>query len=170
MKSLVLDASAAVARARGEPEGDAVAAVLGQHAGALLAPEFFWLEVINALGRRHRYTGAEMLEAVRELEELGIQTVESDALARVIVIDLVERHGLSAYDAAYLGLAEAADAQLLTLDRHLAAAAGKRAILIGPEGQISDVAEPYEAEATWPRWRGAAAYLAELRRRAASAG
>ena len=96
--------------------------------------------------------------------------MEIDGLARLAVIDLVERHGLSAYDAAYLGLADAADARLLTLDRELATAAGTRAILIGPEGRISDVAEPYEAEPSWPRWRGAAAYLAELRQRAANPG
>lgn len=168
MRPLVLDASAAVARVHVEQGSPAVTTVLDRHMGSRLAPAFFWLEVINVLARRHRFAGSEILEAVRELEELGIETVETDAVTRLAVIDLVERFGLTAYDAAYLALAEVADAQLLTLDRHLATAAGGRAILIGPDGRIAEVGERYEVEPTWPRWRGAAAYLGELRRRAAS--
>lgn len=168
MTPLVIDASVALAVLRGEPSRDAIRRLLRTR-GRPLVPAFFWLEVVNVLARRYEYSGAAVLEAVRELDELGIDTVEADALARVSGIDLIERHGLSAYDAAYLALAEAAAAELLTLDGRLAAAAGRRAILIGPEGQIAEVGEPYEAEPTWPRWRGAAAYLGELRRRAATA-
>jgi len=39
------------------------------------------------------------------------------------------RHNLTAYDAAYVALAEALDAPLLTLDSRIAAAPGHRAIV-----------------------------------------
>ena len=166
MSPLVIDASVAVARIRNEPAHDAIDRVLGNHRGALLVPAFFWLEVVNVLSRRYRHPGAEILEALRDLDDLGIESIEVDGPARLAVIDLAERFGLSAYDAAYLALAESADAQLMTLDRALAAAAGERALLIGPHGRISELPEPYEREPTWASWRGAASYLAELRRRA----
>jgi predicted nucleic acid-binding protein len=167
MKPLVIDASVAVAIVRREPARDVVRAILRER-GRAQVPAFFWLEIVNVLGRRYRYPGAAILEAVRELDELGFDTVETDVLIRLAVIDMVERFSLSAYDAAYLALAEVADAQLLTLDRNLAAAARGLAILVGPEGRIKEVGGPYEVEPTWPRWRGAAAYLGELRRRAAT--
>ena len=166
MTSLVIDASCAVAVVRREHAREAIRplVVSGRR---LLVPGFFWLEFVNVLARRYSYTSAEVLEGVREVEELAIATVETDAIARLMVIDLVDRYRLTAYDAAYLALAESTDAQLLTTDRHLAAAAGARAILVGPDGQIAEVPPPYEVEPTWPSWRGAAAYLGELRRVAA---
>jgi predicted nucleic acid-binding protein len=163
---LVIDASIAVAIVRREPARDVIRRLLRER-GRPSVPEFFWLEVINSLARRHHYTSAEILEAIRELEELGIETIETDAFGRLIVIDLVERHGLTAYDATYLALAESADAELLTTDRQLAAAAGARAILVEPRGRLAEPPAPYEVEPTWPTWRGAAAYLGELRRRVA---
>jgi len=60
-----------------------------------------------------------------------------------------------------------ADAKLLTTDRDQARAAARRAILVDAEGQISEPPPPYEVEPSWPTWRGAAAYLGELRRQAA---
>lgn len=166
MTRTVIDASIAVAIVLREPAAKAIRGLL-ESGGSPQAPTFFWLELTNTLARRHGYASAEILEAVRELEELGIETVETDALARLIVINLVERYGLTAYDATYLALAESTDAQLLTADRQLAAAAGQRAILIGSDDRIAEPPAPYTVEPTWPSWRGAAAYLGELRRRAA---
>jgi hypothetical protein len=41
--------------------------------------------------------------------------------------------------------------------------ARERAILVGGPAGIADEPARYEAATAWPRWKGAAAYLAELR-------
>jgi predicted nucleic acid-binding protein len=165
--NLIVDASTAVALIRHEAAETQIARILDQHDGRLLVPAFFWLEVINALIRRHGRAGREVLEAVRELEEMGIETVETDRVARLMIIDRAERHRLTAYDAAYVILAEIADGKLLTTDRDQARSAGRRAILVDTAGRISEPPPPDEVEPTWPTWRGAASYLGELRRKAA---
>jgi len=167
MKPIVLDASAAVALVREEAAKPEIQRILDQHDGKLLVPAFFWLEVINSLIRRHGLPASAVLEAVRELEELGIDAVDTDRMARVMIIDRAERHRLTAYEAAYVILAEIADGKVLTTDRDQARAAGRRAILVDAAGRISEPPPGYEVEPTWPSWRGAAAYLGELRRRAA---
>ncbi len=167
MRPLVIDASAALAVVLRQPAESEVRRILGRHDGSVLAPAFFWLEVPNSLLRRHRRTGDEAVEAIRELEELGIESVETDAHARLLILDLAERHRLTTYDAAYVVLAETADARLLTTDREQARAAGARAILVDATGRIAEPPPAYEVAATWPSWRGASAYLGELRRRAA---
>lgn len=169
--TVVVDSSVAMAIVRSEENSARVREAIAawQREGAsLLVPSLFWLEVANTLTRRRPYRGAEVLEAVFELEQVGLQTVELDRPTYLLVLDLVERHGLTAYDAAYLAIAQAADARLATADRALAAAAGPRAILFegGGERRLREMPVPYEREVTWPAWRGAGAYLAELRRRA----
>jgi predicted nucleic acid-binding protein len=166
VRPLVVDASVAVARVRREEAAAAIDRLLAGRTD-LLVPAFFWIELINVLARRHGFTGAEVLEAVYEVDEWGLTTVELDRAARISLLELVERHGLSAYDATYLTLAESSDARLLTADRNLARAAGPRARFVGPRGLISEMPARYEVEPTWPTWRGAAAYLGELRRQAA---
>jgi predicted nucleic acid-binding protein len=167
MKPLVVDASAGLAIILNESTRAEVERVLGAHDGPLLAPTSFWLEVVNALAGRHHFDTAGILEAVRELEELEIDAVETDRLLRMMVIDRVERDRLSAYDAAYVVLAELSGGRLLTTDRDQARAAGSRAVFVDPEGRIAEPPPPYAVEPTWPTWRGAAAYLGELRRQAA---
>ena len=68
---------------------------------------------------------------------------------------LIERFGLTAYDAAYLALAQIKDARLATAYRELARAAGRRAILLGDEHVVSEGSAGYEHDVTWPDWRGA---------------
>ena len=103
-------------------------------------------------------------EAVHELESLGIETLEADRAALLSVIDLVERHGLSAYDAAYLALALSLDADLATADRGMARAAGDRAIVIGGDGGIAEEPSGYQPRTpSWTDWVDAGAYLAQLR-------
>jgi hypothetical protein len=78
------------------------------------------------------------------------------------------RHGLGAYDAAYLALAEAVDGRLLTLDQRLAEAAGERAVPLEGAGptRIAERRAPYRAGPGIGAVPGFGAYLAELRRRA----
>jgi predicted nucleic acid-binding protein len=163
---LVVDASAAIALILDEPTAREIRRILDGHRDELLVPEFFWLEVVNSLLRRHHWSSAEVLEALRELEEFGITTVETDRLGRFLMVDYAERFLLSAYDAVYVALAGTADAQILTSDRALASAAGSRAIYVDAEGRISEPPAAYEVTPTWPTWRGAASYLGQLRLRA----
>jgi predicted nucleic acid-binding protein len=168
MKALV-DASVAIPYVHAEESSAAVRRWLARwmaDGSRLAAPHHFWLEVVNSLARRHHYSGASILEAVHELRQLPIESVELDEPAIVLVIDALERHGLSAYDAQYLALAEQLDVSLVTLDRRLAVAAGSRAIdPTGLSPRLSETPGLYTSASgiTWPDYAGAASYLASLR-------
>jgi predicted nucleic acid-binding protein len=166
VSGVVLDASAALALVRAEPSGAQVARHLRQRleAGdAILVPPLFWLEVVNVLARRYRLEPGDVLDAVDALEQLGIETGDVGRPMTLGVIDAMARSGLSAYDAAYLVLAEASDAALLTADTDLAAAAGDRAVLVGDDRSVGERRVRYRAGPGWAAWRGASAYLARLR-------
>jgi len=81
----------------------------------------------------------------------------------MLVIDRVERLGLSAYDALYLATAESLRADLATFDRQLAIAAGSRAITFDEGHGLHETPAVYEHDVTWPSYKGASAYLAKLR-------
>ena len=165
MNPIVLDASAGLALVRQEDRSAEVSALVADRVGAgIVVPPIFWLEVVNVLARRHGYSGASVMEAVHTLEAIGIQTLETDRPALLSIIDLVERHQLTAYDAAYLALADSQDAELATADRRMALAAGDRGLLIGPDQGIAEERAAYcPRQPTWYSWPDAGAYLAELR-------
>jgi predicted nucleic acid-binding protein len=162
---IVLDASAAIALIRREPAAPALAEVLKSAArGAvqLLVPDAFWLEFVNVLVRRYGLPPTEVVEALQEMDDLGIETVQVDRPVLLVGIDLQARFGLSAYDAAYLALAEVEDARLLTLDRQLADASGGRALDIPGmhPRRLSEQLAPYGEPVDWARF---GPYLARLR-------
>ena len=166
MSGLVVDASAALRVLRREPGHETVRQHLRERipsADPLLVPPIFWLEIVNVLAHRYRYQPPAVVEAVYELEQVGISTAEVGRPGVLAVIDAVGRFGLTAYDAAYLVLAESVDAQLLTADADLASAAGDRAILVAAEGGVSESTPSYATGPSWADWKGAGAYLAELR-------
>lgn len=163
---VVIDASAALAWLLDEPEASEIEMVLVQWASSrrtLLVPAHFWLEVINRIRRVPGANGERMLATVHRLDSFGIQTVDSSRPMLIQVIDRVERHGLTPYDAMYLALAETVDGQLATLDSTLATVAGSRAITLGQGRRLHDATAPYEHEVTWPNYKHASAYLARLR-------
>ncbi len=163
LRTLVVDASAGLSIVRAEPGSDEASGVMAS-AARTCVPAFFWLEIVNVLARRHGWPGSAVIEAVHELESLGLETLEADRAALLSVIDLVERHGLSAYDATYLALALSLDAELATADRLMARAAGDRAILIGGGGRVGEEPTAYQPRTpTWPSWADAGVYLASLR-------
>ena len=165
MSGLVVDASAALKLVHWEDGRAEVRQHLRERllgGEPILVPPVFWLEVINVLSRRYRYPPAAIVEAVYELEQVGLATAEAGRPGVLAVIDAVGRSGLSAHDGAYLVLAESTDAALLTADAGLAAVAGDRAILVGAEGGVAEAPAPYAGE-SWVSWKGAAAYLGELR-------
>jgi predicted nucleic acid-binding protein len=167
MRPLVVDASAALAYLLDEVGADVAERTIGERRD-ILVPWLFWSEVINSLVHRHRWPGSQVLSAIYDLEQLGLRTEPPSRPGMLAVIDAVEAHGLSAYDAEYLVLAEAADADLLTGDVRLATAAGARAILLEPARRLAEEAARYHVrrepgEPDWPRWPGAVRYLEELR-------
>ncbi|MEO8639512.1 MAG: type II toxin-antitoxin system VapC family toxin [Chloroflexota bacterium] len=162
--TLVVDASVAVAIVVQEAGYERYVVELRERSaagGQLLVPAFFWLELVNVLIRRYRQRPGVVLEAIVDLENLRLESVALDRPQLLLTIDAMERGGLSAYDAAYLALAESASAQLLTTDRRLAAAAGRRAIPIERGHAIQESPEPRAG--SWAAWPGAAAYLKQLR-------
>lgn len=164
-RAVVLDASAALALVRREPAAPTVETALRAERvdERRLVPDVFWLEVANVLIRRYGVRTDKVVEALRELDELGVESVGLDRAVLLVALDLAARHGLSAYDASYLALAEVEDARLLTLDRSLAAAAGPRAIQLSGDGpgHLAGATAPYVADPIdWARF---GPYLAELR-------
>lgn len=124
---IVLDASAALELLLGGPAAPAVAARIGAPDEELHAPHLLDLEVAQVL-RRYALAGvldeARGQAALEDLADLGLVRHAHDLfLARIWEL----RSRVTAYDAAYLALAEALPAPLLTLDRRLARAGGHRA-------------------------------------------
>jgi predicted nucleic acid-binding protein len=185
---LVIDASVGIAHLRDEVGTVAVdgALLAWSRAGAsLVVPAIFWIEILNALCTRHRYTAAQAAEALHQLDEIGLETIEADRASHLLIADAVERHRMSAYDAGYLVLAQVLGAPIATLDRNLAAAAGPLGLLIGaPEAVRPDTARrdvpgmretretyaPDDSPSSLPDYAGLGAYLGELRRQAAIPG
>lgn len=165
-RGLVVDASGAVAIVRGEEQGSSAKAriVASSQAGIrVVVPSHFWLEVANALLRRHRWTSAATFEAIHVLDRLRLETMELGRPTLLLAVSLAESYGLTPYDAMYLALAESIDGELLTFDRTLRAAAGPRAVALDGRHRLSESPAPYEHDVTWPSYKGASAYLAKLR-------
>jgi hypothetical protein len=123
---------------------------------------------VNVLIRCHHFVVKDVVEAIRDVDELEVRTVGLDRRLLLHTVDQMIRHGLSAHDAAYLALAEAVDGRLLTLDQRLAEAAGERAAPLEGAGptRLAERRAPYGPGPGIGAVPGFGAYLAELRRRA----
>jgi predicted nucleic acid-binding protein len=89
-----------------------------------LVPSLFWFEVRNLLlvgERRGRIPAEHTTAFLSKLDELPLEMDRGCASQRLL--DLARGNGLTAYDAAYLELAERRAVPLATLDRRLATAA-----------------------------------------------
>lgn len=122
----VLDASAVV---EWLVRGPQVAAVEQRLSGPLSAPELMAVEVVHVL-RRLTAVGALTADrarvALKDLDDLGVSAHGHRLLLpRVWAL----RDVATAYDAAYLALAEALEAPLVTLDARLARATGHQAVV-----------------------------------------
>lgn len=124
---IVLDASAAVDWLLQTPAGQRIEKRTYARLESLHAPHLLALEVAQVLLRLAREETVSALrvdEAVDDLLRLRITWYPHFVfLPRVWHL----RHNLSAYDAAYIALAEELDAPLITRDRRLASASGHRA-------------------------------------------
>ena len=119
--TLVVDSSAIAALLFGEPAADAVRAAID--GAALAAPMLLPIElgsVCRQKLRRAPETAARLMIAydARGLLGITLHEVDHDGVLRLAVTS-----GLSFYDACYLWLARALGAELVTLDKQLAAAA-----------------------------------------------
>ena len=116
--TLVVDASAIAAVLFGEPEGLEMEAYLRDE--TLIAPTLIDYELAN-IGlkkvRRAPQRAAEISGVLKGAKRLRIDRV---AVPADEAFALAARTGLSAYDASYLWVAIAKDAELVTLDKRLA--------------------------------------------------
>lgn len=100
----------------------------------LLVPALWWYELANALTvahRRGRLRESNLARLLELYDTLPIRTdadLTVDAVRRFIA--LAREHDLSAYDAAYLELAQRHGARLATLDHRLLRAAGRAGIQV----------------------------------------
>jgi predicted nucleic acid-binding protein len=124
----VIDCSAVAAFLLNEPEGGRIDPFIEGAASGdieLLAPALFWSELLNVLmmaERRGRISREQAVGLRNATDHLPV-TTEPDlgALARRRIHEFGLAHNLTAYDAAYLELAERRGARLKTLDPDLLA-------------------------------------------------
>ena len=101
-------------------------------ADALVGPELLLVETANILRRLERARMLSTLEATsahRDVRRLSIELFPFEPFAERI---WALRHNLTAYDAWYVAVAEFVGGRLVTLDRHLARAAGPRCEIVVP--------------------------------------
>lgn len=121
-----MDASMAAAFLLREASGETFIGIVESVADGeveLLVPSIFPCEMLNILvmtERRNRISSDTARALTSEFNQLPI-TVDPPPHADVRhrIQELAMRHGLTAYDAAYLELAERIGAELITLDRDL---------------------------------------------------
>ena len=124
----VVDASVVIEVLLGTPAGRAVEGRLFDRRAELHAPHLLDVEVAQVL-RRYGASGdltpGRAAEAIADLADLPITRHE-----HVLLLPRIWqlRHNLTAYDAAYVALADALDATLLTRDAKLARAGGRTRI------------------------------------------
>lgn len=124
---IVVDASALLEALLGRPLATVVEARLFEPGQTLHTPYLLDVEIAQVI-RRYTMNGhistERALAALEDFLDLPLHRHPHEfLLPRVWEL----RHNLTAYDAAYVALAEMLDAPLLTHDRRLAAAAGHRA-------------------------------------------
>jgi predicted nucleic acid-binding protein len=126
---MVIDASALVEVLLDRPSGERLAHRLRDALEELHAPHLIDLEVAQAL-RRYKATGEMSPQRARQALVVFAQ-MPLERHPHWPFLDRIWelRRNLTAYDAAYVALAEALDAPLLTCDRALASAPGHRAVV-----------------------------------------
>jgi predicted nucleic acid-binding protein len=124
---IVLDASSAVEWLLQSSTGRRIERRIYAHNESLHAPHLLDVEVSQVLRRlvRDKIVGADRAgEAMQDLQDLRVVRYPHFVmLPRIWQL----RHTLSAYDAAYVALAEALDAPLLTCDTRIVSASGHHA-------------------------------------------
>ena len=105
--------------------------------GEYWAPSVWRLEMLNGLmmaERRKRIDRARRIESVDQVARLNVR-LDPTLPNMTAVGALAERHGLTAYDAAYLELAVRQRFGLVTQDRELVRAADAEGLLVQSPGR-----------------------------------
>jgi predicted nucleic acid-binding protein len=128
----VLDASVVLKWFHSEGEGHVEVARLLRtqfEEGKLrvVAPQLLWLELVNVAARRWGWPQAQLEQLAVTLEQLGIEVLEPELLG----VARWAANGLTAYDAAYVAVAEHAGVELITDDEQIVATAPTVATALG---------------------------------------
>ena len=132
----VLDSSLALAWALPDEKSTLADKLLAHIApgSTLWVPALWWYEIANALTvaqRRRRFAEADSARAVELYGMLPIQTdFDLDPNTVMRFQALAQKYSLSAYDAAYLELAQRRGMGLATLDRRLVMASRKAGVAV----------------------------------------
>ncbi len=136
MIEVVLDASVVLKWFHSEGEGNVEAARrlrsrFEEGELRVLAPPLLWLELLNVAARRWRWSRERLEHLAGALPELGFVIVDPElpGIARWA------SRGLTAYDAAYVALAEQAGVELITDDEQIIDQAPKLASALGSAGK-----------------------------------
>jgi predicted nucleic acid-binding protein len=124
---IVVDASAAVEWLLQTTAGRRIQNRVRLHPESLHAPHLLDIEVLHVLRRLVRGGAVAPHRAEQAIEDLLNLRIARYPHSRFLPCTWRYRDSLSAYDAAYVALAEALGAVLITRDRRLAAAAGHAA-------------------------------------------
>jgi predicted nucleic acid-binding protein len=115
-----------------KPEGDVALAAI--RLGGAAVPALWPVEITNVLGiaeRRGRLTPDAVTGALELLRSLPLDVAVPSSLAETeIVLDLMRRHRLTAYDATYLALAIRRRLPLATKDGDLLVAAPAAGVVL----------------------------------------
>ncbi len=117
MTEAVLDASVVIKwfRSQGERHVNSARALRASYEAGELAvftPQLLRLEIINVAGRRWRWDEPALVDLAAALDGLGFEPAEPD----LVRVARWTAHGLTAYDAAYVAVAEALGTPLVTDD------------------------------------------------------
>jgi predicted nucleic acid-binding protein len=95
----------------------------------VVAPSLLWLELLNVAGRRWGWSEGQLDALAATLPDLGFDMHEPELpdVARWVA------RGLTAYDAAYIAVAEAAGIKVITDDEEIARRATKTAAALGKD-------------------------------------
>ena len=121
---IVPDASAVIELLLGAGRSERVSALLLDPQAVLCAPEILPVEVVQVLRRLVRARQFEEPRAAKAMEDFRSLRVRLYGHSALIDRMWVLRDNLTAYDAAYLALAEALEATLITLDQAFVAVGG----------------------------------------------
>lgn len=134
MSEVVLDASVVLKwfHSEGEKHLEAARRLRGRfEAGELrvLAPPLLWLEVLNVAARRWLLAREQLEQLAAALPELGFELFDPD----LTEVARWAARGLTAYDAAYVAIAEQAGVDLITDDAEIVRSAPELAVALADQ-------------------------------------